>query len=86
MFQQTKWNKKLQQFAGQRVSCNEFEKDGISTDYYRIQKDGSLNFYNDLRSLPANTRNAYGFKNYWSNKKKSNFLKVLQSKTKIMTK
>lgn len=76
---QTAWNRKLMDYVGLRVSCNEFEKDGLSTDYYVVMEDGSLSFRNELRSLSV-AATAGQFMNYWDNHTKNEFLKVLKNK------
>jgi len=79
---QTQWNKKLIQYAGQRVSCSEFDKGGLETDYYIIQEDGSLRFFNDLRSLNGARPN--DMCNYWNNQEKNSFLKVLKTENRLI--
>jgi len=75
----TKWNEKLKKLAGRIISCNKFEKDGLETEGFVVNKDGSLSFYNELRSLNAATSLVEGeFKKYWSAKQKGAFLKAAQ--------
>jgi len=75
----TAWNRKLIKYAGARVNCSELQKNGLTTDYYIVNDDGSLSFGNDLRSL--NVRATMGqFKNYWTPKEKSCFLKILRGR------
>lgn len=75
----TAWNKKLKKFAGLKIRSSEFLKDGLSTDYYIIQENGSLRFYNELRSLCGTRTNQY--KNYWSNKDKKAFMDAVVEKS-----
>lgn len=82
MNKQTEWNKKLMQYSGEYVTCDKFEKDGLSTEGYIINPDGSLGFRNQLRSLNMSSELFKGtFKNYWDTKQKARFLNaVLKTK------
>jgi hypothetical protein len=70
----TPWNIKLSKYAGKYVPCSEFQKNGLDSEGYRINEDGSLTFVNYLRSLNAAIPADY--KNYWSSKEKAVFLKL----------
>jgi hypothetical protein len=75
----TKWNEKLQKYAGIFVPASEFKKDGLKTEGYVINEDGSLGFRNELRSLNAASDLVKGtYCNYWSSSQKGRFLKAAQ--------
>lgn len=74
---QTPWNKKLVKFAGKFITCDQFEKNGLKSEGYIINENGSLGFRNDLKSIDNSSSLWIGeFKNYWPPVEKSEFLKA----------
>lgn len=69
----SKWNKRIAKYAGQKVYCNEFDTDGLETDYYIINADGTLSFGNEIRSIDAKFCAPQKME-WWSNRKKHTFL------------
>jgi len=75
----TKWNDKLMKHAGKYVSCDKYEKDGLKTEGYIINEDGSLGFRNELKSLNVESGIYRGMvKSYWHTRRKGAFLKAAQ--------
>lgn len=73
----TVWNKKLIPYMGEYIRCSDFEN-GLQTEGYIINKDGSLGFRNELRSLNIAYSIYKGeFKNYWSSSRKFLFLQAV---------
>jgi hypothetical protein len=82
-----KWNEKLKEHSGKYISCNTFEKDGLSSEGYIVNSDGSLTFHNDLKNLDASSPMIKGEnKTYWSSVQKGRFLKACQNCHKVKEK
>ena len=75
----TKWNDKLKKHAGKYISCDKYEKDGIETEGYIINEDGTLGFRNTKKSLNVDSEIYRGMsKSYWDTRMKGAFLKAAQ--------